>query len=311
MTNSLIKNWPLARRKNALEQRAKIIRKIRQFFSERGFLEVETPHRIPAPAPESHVDAVLSGKWFLHASPELCMKRMLAAGYEKIFQICRCWREGERGSQHVPEFTLLEWYRVESDYLTLMDECEALIQCLAVEIGSGESVTYRGYNVFLASPWERISVEEAFHRYAKISAKETLRQDLFDEVMVQDIEPRLGIKKPAFIYDYPSERRSLARLKKEDPAVAERFELYLGGLEIANAFSELIDAKEQREVFQLEMETRRSLGKNIYPVPERFLDEMEEMPPSAGIALGVDRLVMVLLNAKTIDEVVAFTPEEL
>src|SRR3989304_5959439 len=125
-------NWQLAARRNSLHQRARIIQAIRLFFTDRGYLEVETPHRIPAPAPESHIDAVPSGKWFLHTSPELCMKRMLAAGYEKIFQICRCWREGERGSQHIPEFTLLEWYRVMSDYLTLMDECETLIQSLAV-----------------------------------------------------------------------------------------------------------------------------------------------------------------------------------
>lgn len=301
----------MARRKTALEQRARIIRKIRQFFSERGYLEVETPHRIPAPAPESHIDAVPSGKWFLHTSPELCMKRMLTAGYEKIFQICRCWREGERGSQHIPEFTLLEWYRVRSDYLALMDECEALIQSLAVEIGLEERMTYGDHNVLLTSPWERITVEEAFNRYAKISAKEALKQDLFDELMVGEIEPRLGTKTPTFIYDYPSERRSLARLKKEDPTVAERFELYLGGLEIANAFSELIDTEEQRKVFQLEMETRRLLGKKVYPMPERFLTELEKIPPSAGIALGVDRLVMVLLNATKIDEVIAFTPEEL
>jgi lysyl-tRNA synthetase class 2 len=272
---------------------------------------VETPHRIPAPAPESHIDAVPSGKWFLHTSPELCMKRMLAAGYEKIFQICRCWREGERGSQHIPEFTLLEWYRVRSDYLALMDECEALIQSLAVEIGLGERVTYRGHSILLASPWERITVEEAFNRYAKIPAKEALKQDLFDELMVGEIEPRLGTKTPTFIYDYPAERRAMARLKKEAPAVAERFELYLGGLEIANAFSELIDTEEQRKVFQFEMETRRLLGKKVYPMPERFLTELEEIPPSAGIALGVDRLVMVLLNAAKIDEVIAFTPEEL
>ncbi|MCJ7704132.1 MAG: EF-P lysine aminoacylase EpmA, partial [Desulfobacterales bacterium] len=297
MINSTVKNWPLARRKNALQQRARIIRKIRQFFSERGYLEVETPHRIPAPAPESHIDAVPSGKWFLHTSPELCMKRMLAAGYEKIFQICRCWREGERGSQHIPEFTLLEWYRVRSDYLALMDECEALIQSLAVEIGLEERVTYGDHNVLLTSPWERITVEEAFNRYAKISAKEALKQDLFDELMVSEIEPRLGTKTPTFIYDYPSERRSLARLKKEDPTVAERFELYLGGLEIANAFSELTDAEEQRKVFHVEAEVRRSLEKPIYPMPEKFLDELEDLPPSAGIALGVDRLVMVLLNA--------------
>jgi len=128
---------------------------------------------------------------------------------------------------------------------------------------------------------------------------------------VQDIEPRLGIQKPTFLYDYPSERRSLARLKKEDFTVAERFELYLGGLEIANAFSELTDAEEQRKVFHVEAEVRRSLEKPIYPMPKKFLDELEDLPPSAGIALGVDRLVMVLLNAAKIDEVVAFSPEEL
>jgi len=239
------------------------------------------------------------------------MKRMLAAGYEKVFQICRCWREGERGSQHVPEFTLLEWYRSGIDYLDLMDECEELIQNLTAEIGIGEKIIYQGHPISLISPWERITVKEAFQHYAKISVGEALKQDLFDEVMVRDIESRLGIKKPTFLYDYPSERRSLARLKKEDPTVAERFELYLGGLEIANAFSELTDPEEQRKVFQSEMETRRLLGKEIYPMPEKFLTELEQMEPSAGIALGVDRLVMVLLNAKAIDEVVAFTPEEL
>jgi len=239
------------------------------------------------------------------------MKRMLAAGYQKIFQICRCWRDGERGDHHVPEFTLLEWYRAGADYLDLMEECEELIQTLAADIGIGKNLAYRGHRIHLESPWERITVEEAFHRYATISTREAFKQDLFDEVMVRDIEPNLGIETPTFLYDYPSERRSLARLKKEDPTVAERFELYLGGVEIANAFSELNDEKEQRDVFELEIGARRSSGKEIYPLPERFLAELEQMPPCAGIALGVDRLVMVLLSAKTIDEVVAFTPEEL
>jgi lysyl-tRNA synthetase class 2 len=305
------KNWALARRKTALRQRARIIQKTRQFLSERGYLEVETPHRIPAPVPESHINAVPSGKWFLHPSPEICMKRMLAAGYEKIFQISRCWREGERGGRHIPEFTLLEWYRTGDEYLSLMEECEALIQTHAVDLGMGRSITYQEHTISLTPPWERITVEEAFQRLARISAGEALQRDLFDQVMVQEIEPRLGIQKPTFIYDYPAGRRAMARLKKEDQTVAERFELYLGGLEIANAFSELTDAEEQRKVFELEMGTRRSLGKEIYPVPEKFLDELDEMPPSAGIALGIDRLVMVLLNAKTIDDVVAFTPEEL
>jgi len=304
-------NWPLARRKTALQQRARIIRRIRQFFIDKGYLEVETPYRIPAPVPESHIDAVASGTWFLHASPEICMKRMLAAGYEKIFQICRCWREGERGSQHIPEFTLLEWYRAGGDYFALMKECEELIQTVAVAIGLGIRMTYRDREILLTSPWERITVEEAFNRYSRISVKEALKQDFFDEVMVQDIEPQLGIKKPTFIYDYPAERRAMARLKEEDQTVAERFELYVGGVEIANAFSELTDAEEQRRVFQLEVENRRLLKKPIYPTPEHFLAEIGNMPSSAGIALGVDRLVMVLLNATTIDEVVAFTTEEL
>lgn len=306
-----MKNWSLARRKNALQQRAKIVQKIRDFFHEREYLEVETPYRIPVPAPESHIDPVPSDSWFLHPSPELCMKRLLAAGYEKIFQICHCWRKGERGSQHIPEFTLLEWYRANGDYLNLMEECESLVQFLAAEIGLGETLAYRGREIQLTSPWERMTVEEAFDRYTETTVREALRQDLFDEVMVRDIEPKLGIEKPTLLYDYPAERRSLARLKNENPAVAERFELYLGGLEIANAFSELIDPEEQRKVFQSEIEIRQSLGRKVYPMPEKFLKELEAMPPSAGIALGVDRLVMVLLNAQTIDEVVAFTPEEL
>ena len=307
----MARNWRLSRRQKALQQRASIVQAIRLFFIDRGFLEVETPHRIPAPAPESHIDAVSSGSWFLHPSPELCMKRLLAAGYGKIFQMCRCWREGERGRQHVPEFTLLEWYRAGDDYRTLMEDCETLIQTLASKIGLGQRLIFHGQEIDLAGPWERISVREAFRGYSKVTMKEALEHGHFDEVMVQDIEPQLGMTKPTFLYDYPAERGTLARLRKDDPSVAERFELYAGGLELANAFSELVDPEEQRERFLLEQANRRSQGKPVYPMPEPFLDELEEMPPSAGIALGVDRLVMVLLNAATIDDVVAFTPEEL
>jgi lysyl-tRNA synthetase class 2 len=305
------KNWRLASRQKVLHQRARLIQAMRRFFIEQGYLEVETPQRMPAPAPESYIDAVVSGPWFLHTSPEICMKRMLAAGYEKIFQICRCWREGERGSQHIPEFTLLEWYRSGCDYLGLMEECKELIQTIASAIGLAEKMIYRDQEIDLAKPWEKISVKEAFRCYAKISMAEALERNLFDEIMVQDIEPRLGIGKPTFIYDYPAERRAMARLKQKDQTVAERFELYIGGLELANAFSELIDAEEQRKHFLQENANRHALAKPTYPMPEKFLEELNSMPPSAGIALGVDRLVMVFLNAATIDEVVAFTPEEL
>ncbi len=307
----MAKNWPLSRRHQALQQRARIVQGIRRFFAEKGYLEVETPHRIPAPAPESHIDAVPSGTWFLHPSPELCMKRMVAAGYDKIFQICRCWRERERGRLHLPEFTLLEWYRAGGDYRSLMEECEELIRSVARAIGLGEELIFQGRNIDLSKPWERITVDESFHRYASTPLSEALEKNLFDEVMVQDIEPNLGVGKPTFLYDYPAQRAALARLKEEDQTVAERFELYIGGLELANGFSELVDSENQRQRFHAENENRESRGKPIYSMPDRFLAELDEMPPSAGIALGMDRLAMVLLDFETIDEVVAFTPEEL
>ena len=307
----MAKNWPLARRKENLQQRARVLRGIRQFFIGKGYLEVETPHRIPTPAPESHIEAIPSDTWFLHTSPELCMKRLMAAGYRKIFQICRCWRERERGSLHLPEFTLLEWYQTGGDYRSLMEECEELIRSVARAIGLGQKIIFRGREIDLSEPWERISVKEAFHDYTQTFVTEALERNLFDEIMVQDIEPNLGVEKPTFIYDYPAERGALARLKKEDPTVAERFELYIGGLELANGFSELVDSKEQRKRFHAENKNRQSLGKRIYSMPDKFLAELDDMPPSAGIALGVDRLVMVFLDSETIDEVVAFTPEEL
>jgi lysyl-tRNA synthetase class 2 len=301
----------LIRRKRVLQQRARILQGIRQFFIERAYLEVETPHRIPTPAPESHIEAIPSMTWFLHPSPELCMKRMMAAGYEKVFQICRCWRQGERGSLHLPEFTLLEWYSAGGDYRSLMEECEELIRFMAQAVGLGRTIHFRGYEIDLSSPWERISVQETFQRYPHTTVTEALEKNLFDEVMVQEIEPNLGLRKPTFIYDYPAERGALARLKSEDPTVAERFELYMGGLELANGFSELVDSEEQKNRFLMENEIRRSNGKATYSMPDRFLAELDDMPPSGGIALGVDRLVMVFLDAKIIDEVVAFTPEEL
>jgi lysyl-tRNA synthetase class 2 len=239
------------------------------------------------------------------------MKRMMAAGYGKIFQLCHCWRGKERGSRHLPEFTLLEWYRAGVDYRSLMDECEELIGFVAQAVDAWPTIHFRGYEIDLSSPWERISVKEAFQQYAHISMTEALDQDLFDEVMVQEIEPKLGIRKPKFLYDYPAKRGALARLKKTEPGLAERFEFYMGGLELANGFSELVDSKEQRKRFQAENENRQLAGKPTYSMPEKFLHELSNMPPSAGIALGVDRLVMIFLDARTIDEVVAFTPEEL
>ncbi len=304
-------NWSLARRREALGARARIIQEIRRFFVEGGYLEVETPLRIPAPAPESHIDPVPADGWFLQTSPEICMKRMLAAGYGRLFQICHCWRAGERGRMHVPEFTMLEWYRAGTNYAGLMGECEILVRSVAEGMGLNGKLSFQGVTIDIVAPWERITVRDAFVKHGGMTMEEALERDVFDEVMVERIEPRLGNGLPTFIHDYPACRGALARLKQDDPTVAERFELYIGGVELANAFSELTDPVEQRTRFESEATFRASRGQPTSPLPENFLAELAEMPPSAGIALGVDRLVMVLLDATSIDEVVAFTPEEL
>jgi elongation factor P--(R)-beta-lysine ligase len=298
-------------RRLALRTRSQIIAAIRNFFLGNGFLEVETPHRIPVPIPESHIDVIPSGAWVLHPSPEICMKRMLAAGFDRIFQICRCWRDGERGTLHLPEFTMLEWYRTDADYTDIMKDCENLLKGLAEALGRRGYIRWKGRIIDLNGPWEKLTVKDAFARYGESATDVALKRDMFDEIMVRDIEPMLGQVRPTFLMDYPAERGSLARLKAGCPDVAERFELYIGGVELANAFSELSDRKEQRKRFIREQDFRRSSGKPDFPLPEKFLDELAGMPPSAGIALGIDRLVMLFLDAGKIDEVVAFTPEEL
>lgn len=303
--------YTLASKKSTLWLRARIIQGIRRFFMERDYLEVETPQLIPAPAPEPHINAIEAGHGFLHTSPELCMKRLLAAKYSRIFQICRVFREGERGGQHLPEFTLLEWYRSGIDYFDLMHECEEMIQSVARELGNDDTLIYQGHPMDLTSPWRRMALSQAFLSYASMSMGDAFESGRFDEVLVEMIEPHLGITAPIFLYDYPASQASLARLRRDDPSLAERFELYMGGLEIANAFSELIDPHEQERRFQEEREERMQKKKSVYPMPDRFLKSLRDMPPSAGIALGVDRLVMLFVDQREIDHVVAFTPEDL
>jgi elongation factor P--(R)-beta-lysine ligase len=301
--------WRLSAKADSLKLRAAVIRAIRRFFHDRDFLEIETPLRMPAPAPESHIDAVGSDGWYLQTSPELCMKQLLAAGYQDIFQICRCFRAGERGARHLPEFTMLEWYRAEADYLMLMEDCEALISFVAGEVGLGSLLSWQGRRIDLTPPWERITVREAFVRYASLSVDEALRKNRFDETMVCAVEPRLGCEHPVFLYEYPAALGALARVKQDDPSLAERFELYIGSLELANAFSELTDAAEQRRRFDAAGFDRSRCNRPVYPMPERFLAALPLMPPAAGIALGVDRLAMLIADRSEIDAVVAFPPE--
>jgi len=291
--------------------RSQVIQAVRRFFIEREYLEVETPVRIPAPAPEAHIDAVASGKWFLQTSPELCMKQLLAAGFPRIFQVCKCFRNQERGRKHLPELTMLEWYRAGGDYSSLMEECEELVGFVAHQLGRRATLSFRSRQIELARPWLRLPVADAFEKYGSISMDEALAAGSFDEVMAFEIEPQLGVPVPVFLYDYPAAHGALARLKPQNPRLAERFELYVAGVELCNGFSELTDAAEQRQRFREEMERRRSLDKTVYPMPQKFLAALADMPTAAGNALGIDRLVMLFADTDNIDNVVAFTPEAL
>ena len=298
----------------ALWLRANVIKAIRDFFWERGFLEVETPLLIPANAPEEHINPIHAlPSWQLQTSPELCMKRLLGAGHRNLFQISHCWRAAERGSRHLSEFTMLEWYRADCDYQALMSDCEELLRCVAATcIPERRYFTRNSAHCDPFLPWQRLSVQEAFLRFTDTDVWECLRKGLYEEILTSTIEPACaGFDSPVILMDYPAELAALARLKPEDSNVAERFELYVGGLELANGFSELTDPAEQRRRFEEANHVRSKNGQDVLPLPEPFLASLAAMPPAAGIALGIDRLVMLTAGADSIDEVVAFTPEDL
>jgi lysyl-tRNA synthetase class 2 len=306
-----LKNYRQSQIRRNLQLRARSIQAIRGFFIDREYLEVETPIRMPAPAPEAHINAVITDNWFLQTSPELCMKQLLAAGFSRIFQICKCFRHKERGSKHLPEFTMLEWYNTGRNYKDLMDECEDLICSVAHLIGGNDKISYRGREIHLGTPWTRMSVTTAFHRYAAMAMEKALEKNCFDEVMANEIEPNLGSPTPLFLYDYPAPCGALARFKPKNNLLAERFELYIAGIELCNGFSELTDPVEQRARFEKEQRLRESFGHPVYPMPLTFLEALKDMPEAGGTALGIDRLVMLFCDATEIDAVVTFTPEEL
>ena len=294
-----------------LKLRARTVQAVRDFFIGKDYLEIETPCRIPAPAPEEHIDAQISGNWYLQASPELCMKRLLAAGYPRIFQICKCFRQNERGSKHLPELTMLEWYTSGIDYFDMMAQTEDLLCYVAENINSGNHLVYQRNKIDLKKPWPKISVAEAFEKFTSTTLERALSEDLFNELITSEIEPNLGQKRPVFLYDYPASFASLACLKTDNPSLAQRFELYIAGIELCNGFTELTDPDEQRKRFEKEQNQRRKSGNKVYPMPEKFLEALEFMPAASGNALGIDRLVMLFADTTKIDDVVAFTPEEL
>lgn len=297
-------------RKDALWLRANVIKAIRDFFWEQGFLEVETPLLIPANAPEEYINPVSAlSSWQLQTSPEICMKRLLGEGHQKLFQISHCWRSDERGSRHLSEFTMLEWYRAGCDYYSLMTDCEELLQFVATRC---HRINHKSPEFNPFTKWQRISTQEAFSRFTNTNIWDCLEKGLYEEILTSIVEPALaGLETPVILFDYPVELAALARKKPGNPELAERFELYVGGLELANGFSELIDPVEQRKRFEEANMVRSKLGQAVLPLPEPFLDSLALMPESAGIALGVDRLVMLAAGADSIDNVVTFTPEVL
>ena len=293
-----------------LPRRAAMVRALRAALDEGGFVEVETPVRIPAPANEPHIRPPASGRAFLRASPELQMKRLLAAGLGRLYQIGPCFREGERGDRHAPEFTMLEWYRAPGGWEDVLRDAERLVLSAAAALhGAGSArVPFRGGSLDLAAPWERVPVREAYRRWAGWDPVEAWDADRFDLDMALKVEPALPRDRAVVLFGYPAQAASLARLSPDDPRVAERWELYLGGMEIANAFGELADPAEQRRRFEAARDEKIACGEPPMPLDEDFLADLARMPPAGGAALGVDRLAMVLLDAPDIDSVRAFLP---
>ncbi len=297
-----------------LKRRSDFIQAVRAFFLDNGYVEVDTPIRLPVLLPESEIIPFSCGNEFLHTSPELCMKRLLSRGAPRIFQICHCFRQHEMGQYHQTEFSLLEWYHAGWNYLDLMQECEQFVRYLAAghasfpALSTKDTLQRDARTVSLAAPWQRMSVDDAFNAYAGMSALEALENDCFEEVLVAEVEPNLGWQAPVFLYDYPVELGSLARAKADAPHLAERFELYICGIELANGFSELVDPEEQRVRFTAELV---KMPGHSATMPEKFLQDLEQMGETAGIALGIDRLLMLFMGAPCIADVLPFARDDL
>ncbi len=307
-----------------LQLRARVLGEIRRFFLERDFLEVDTPSRASECAVEPHIHSLRSApgpgergaaERYLITSPELHMKRLLVAGVPRLFQLVHCFRAEELGPLHAPEFLMLEWYRAFAGWQEVLSDTEQLIARVCQRVlGGSELRVPGGARMDLRPPFERLSVREAFARFAGVSDASELAardEDQFFQLLVDQVEPALArFARPVFLIDYPSSQAALARLSPNDPSVAERFELYISGVELCNGFGELTDAAEQRRRAQADRERCRALGRHVPELPERFLGALRHgMPRAGGNALGVDRLVMLLAGETNIDAVRPFASE--
>jgi len=333
--------------------REKVLTAIRRFFLDQDFHEVETPYLVGTLPPESYLD-VFETRWyfgqnkdvraFLPTSPEPFLKKLLAAGMGNCFSIPKSFRNTEDVSlNHSPEFSILEWYRIKADYKDIMEDCEQLLVFINAYIKrtskSGEQkilpteLIYQGKRVDLSSPWDRLSMKEAFVKYAgfdldraldetgikKIAAEKGYKtkddddwEELFHQIFLNEIEPKLGRGKPTILYDYPVQLAALSKKKKSDSRYAERFEFYIEGLELGDAYSELTDWKEQLARFENESKYRKELGKTDHPIDMDFIDALKYgMPECGGIAIGVDRLIMLFSDVFDIADTMFFPPKDL
>jgi lysyl-tRNA synthetase class 2 len=333
-------DWDKARhadRRPFLQARGRVAKALREWFAGQDFVEVETPVLQVSPGNETHLHAfatdlitpgVERDAFYLRTSPEFACKKLLAAGEPRIFEFARVFRNRERGALHHPEFTLLEWYRANRSYDVLMGDCAALLDATACAAGA-QKFSWRGRDADPFAAPERITVAEAFGRHADIDLLATIEAgegdrerlasgakkagiafgaddnwgDIFSRVMAERIEPQLGIGRATILCEYPITQAALARPSARDPRVAERFELYVCGVELANAFGELTDANEQRRRFNAAMAEKERIYGEHYPIDEEFLAALNEMPPASGIALGFDRLVMLATGATRIEQV--------
>jgi lysyl-tRNA synthetase class 2 len=307
-----------------LRTRAAILAEVRAFFAARDFLEVDTPVMVRSPGLDVHLDAfelaggVAGEPAFLSTSPEYHMKRLLVAGLPRIFQIAHCFRAGESGAWHNPEFLMLEWYRAHSGIEQVMADTEELVREVVTRHTGAAALRVGDHALTLERPFPRLGVVEAFRRHGACADLEPLSlarddEDRFFRVWVERVEPALArLSTPLFLVDFPATMASLARRKPGEPELCERFELYLGGIELCNGFGELTDPVEQRARLLADQRRRAELGKPVYPIDERFLDALGNgMPPSGGNALGLDRLVALCAGASSIGEIQSFPLERL
>jgi elongation factor P--(R)-beta-lysine ligase len=331
-----------ADRRETLRARGRIKRMLRAHFEKQDFTEVECGSLQVSPGNEAHLHAFAT-EWiaaggarlpfYLHTSPEFAAKKLLAAGERRIFEFARVFRNRERGLLHAPEFTMLEWYRADEDYEVAIADCLALVRLAAETVGA-KTFSFREHDCDPFAEAERLRVGEAFVRYAGVDLLATLSSegqglrdalaqsaiaaghgiagndswaDIFSKILVSAVEPRLGIGRPTVLFEYPRCEAALARATAHDSRVAERFELYVCGVELANGFGELTDPVEQRKRFEAEMNEKARIYGERYPIDEELLAALAQMPDASGVALGFDRLVMLATGSRKIDDVI-WTP---